>query len=117
MHYNQAKRQIFVNIKTEEYTKLGYKIVRIPYFVQIETKTIKHLFDLDYEYKLEYPHGFIDSECLLPADFNYLGIQKFENDLLNFDYIKHFIIDSLYKKIEQLESMDLVVYKNIKKLL
>lgn len=32
---------------TELYKKLGYKVVRIPYFIQLSNKAVKYLFDVD----------------------------------------------------------------------
>jgi len=34
-------------INTELYKKLGYKVVRIPYFIQLTNKAVKTFFDLD----------------------------------------------------------------------
>jgi len=48
---------------TTVYTKLGYKVVRIPYFIQLTNKAVKTLFNIDV------------SENLFDESFSSLGIQ------------------------------------------
>lgn len=75
----------------------GYKIIRIPYFIQLCKETQLFLFGkfVSVEY---YPHGFIDNLCVVPADFCELGLIRFVDDLEKFNYIKDEIIKSLGNK-------------------
>lgn len=67
--------------KDDEYKKLGYKVIRIPYFIQLETRTIKLLFNVDFELTQEFPHGFIvDRNLVLPASYCKAGAQRFLKD-------------------------------------
>lgn len=108
-HYRNVSKIKREKKKTDTYTAMGYKVVRIPYFIQISTDTIKHLFDIDLDYEQTYPHGYISDKVILPADYCEIGIQKFLADLNRFDYVKNDIIDSLKKKIDDLVDIELVV--------
>ena len=117
MHYNNASK-----IKTEEfknitYKNMGYSVIRIPYFIQLSTKIIYELFGVIYQYQQSYPHGFVDSKALLPADFCELGILKFINDLHKFNYIYDDIIDSLVKKLNVLHDIDYILPPSIQYLI
>lgn len=108
-HYTTSKRILVDKKKDELYSKEGYRVIRIPYFIQLSKYTIKKLFNININYEQQYPHGFIDNKCILPADFCYLGIRKFLNDLNNFSNIKDEIIESLKNKIIKLGNRQLVV--------
>ncbi len=108
-HYISSSKVLSEDLKTKTYTKMGYKVVRIPYFVQMSNQVIKTLFDVDVDIPQVYPHGFIDSQALLPADYCYLGIMKFIQDLDNFDFIKEEIVASLKNKVKDLQNKFLVL--------
>lgn len=100
-HYTSSKQILADYRKNALCENFGFKIIRIPYFVQLSKETIKLLFDLDIDtFEQIYPHGFVSkkSTMVFPADFCYLGIEKFKNDLERFLIIKNEIIDSLKKK-------------------
>lgn len=99
-HYVNAEKILNEEEKTNMYESMGYKVIRVPYFVQITTDTIRHLFGIVFEHEQEYPHGFVDEKCVLPCDFCELGIEKFQKDLLSFDYILDDITHSLKNKVE-----------------
>ena len=108
-HYCKAERILKDKQKDDDYINLGYKIFRIPYFIQMSTKLLKIIFDEDIKFTQIYPNGFIDKKATLPADFCELGIELFIQDLEKFDYCKDEIIESLKKKIEEKENMNFVV--------
>lgn len=116
-HYTQTKVMLRDFKKDEIYGAMGYKIIRIPCFVQLEAKTIKLLFDLNYEKELEFPHGFISKGATLPADFCELGIERFKQDLIYFDCIKSEIIESLNAKLLELGDKRLIVPKSLEYLI
>lgn len=109
LHYSQMKSILNDYKKDEVYKKLGYKVIRIPYFVQLEPRTIKQLFGFDNDYPQDYPHGFIDDKALLPCDFCEEGIRKFVKDLNKFDVIYDDIVDSLKAKVKHLGNVRLVI--------
>jgi hypothetical protein len=80
------------------FTENGFRVIRIPYFVQLSHAVITHLFgemaDATIDF-LNFPHGFIASTVVMPADFCELGIVRFEDDLDRFGYIAGSILESL----------------------
>ncbi len=88
--------------KDNIYKELGYDIIRIPYFIQLDSAIINLLFG---KYNIScssfnnYPHGFIDKKCLLPCDFNYIGYDLFKyRDIEKFSVVKEDILNSLKSK-------------------
>lgn len=59
----------------------GYNIIRIPYFVQLNSAGIKYFFDLDISFDYGFKHGFISRNVTLPANFCEQGVWKF-NDFI-----------------------------------
>ena len=108
LHYTQPKTILTDSKKDKVYTSMGYKVVRIPYFVQISTEIIKILFNEDIDIEQEYPHGFIDPKCILPAEFCSLGTKRYNEDLVKFGIISSDIEQSLYEKVEILKEKNLV---------
>lgn len=107
-HYTEAK-VIIKDIETEEvWSKMGYHTIRIPYFIQLTRELINRVFfwQFDYddydigEWEQVYPHGFVDSKCILPADFCSLGLKRFMSDLDSFHNESRDIMKSLEDKCE-----------------
>lgn len=66
-------------------TDMGYKVIRIPFYVQLDKYAIKYYFDIDYKdqlYETCTDHGFLFPDCKTPAFFCELGLKRFYNDLL-----------------------------------
>jgi hypothetical protein len=97
-HYRSA-RVILADVERDAFfTENGFRVIRIPYFVQLSRVVIAHLFrDIAYTTSdfLNFPHGFIASTVVMPADFCELGIARFEDDLKRFGYIAGDILQSL----------------------
>ena len=93
----------------------GYKVIRIPYFIQMSTEVIKALFNKDKEVEQVFPHGFIanKSSAVLPANFNELGIEKFLGDFERFSFIKDDIIQSLRDKVIEKGDIRAVLPKSL----
>ena len=84
---------------------MEYKIIHIPYFIQLSSETIFKLFNINLpDFKQKYPHGFIDEKALTPLDFNYNGLMKFCNDLIIFE--KEIAEDILYSLVNTPEKRD-----------
>lgn len=80
-HYTQSKTVEDDKRKTKILQDAGYKVIRWPYFVQLESRTIYEYFGIDMEYEQTYPHGFISKSCVLPSDFCIGGLLRFEEDV------------------------------------
>ena len=96
-HY-RSSRVILGDVERDAFfTASGFRVIRIPYFVQLSHAVIMHLFGQlahttgDF---LNFPHGFIASTVVMPADFC-VGIARFEDDLERFGYIAGDILQSL----------------------
>lgn len=116
-HYCKAERIKIDFEKDLEYVQLGYKVFRIPYFVQITTELIKDIFNENIQFKQRYPNGFIDSKAMLPANYCELGIVKFKKDLEWFSYHSDEIITSLKNKVEEMGDIDLVLPPSLRSII
>lgn len=108
-HYKEVAKIKNEQEKDTTYSNMGYRVIRIPYFIQMSISTIKYFFELNTNWVQNYPHGFISPNVILPADFCELGVFKFRNDLNRFNFIEEDIIQSLRNKIETLIDRELVV--------
>lgn len=96
-HYNSYETQLRDEIKYHHYTYMGYKVIRIPYFIQLSTEVILKLFGIHLpDFEQTFPHGFIDNKAT-PLDFNYKGLMKFRDDLIIFE--KEIAEDILYSLV------------------
>jgi hypothetical protein len=103
-HYTQSNVIIADELKDFTYTKMGYKIFRIPYFIQLCDKLIFDIFSYSPKKIIQtYPHGFISDTCTHPADFCALGIKRFNSDLQRFSYCSKEILDSLEEKAKTMD--------------
>lgn len=119
-HYNNSKIILNDYIKDNCYRNLEYSIIRIPYFIQLDYRVINLLFssyDINKDSFNSYPHGFVDKVCLLPSDFNYVGIERFKKDLLRFSIVKAEIEKSLKDKLILYREHELVVPPTLHNLL
>jgi hypothetical protein len=48
-HYQNPEKILADKFKTDLFTKAGYKVIRIPYFIQLTNKVIKTLFNVEIE--------------------------------------------------------------------
>lgn len=116
-HYSKAARIISDCEKDSEYKRLGYKIIRIPYFIQMSSDVLVHVFGISQPFTQKYPQGFIDPKAMLPADFCELGVKKFVDDLSTFFFHKKEVIDSLIQKIAVKKNINLVLPSSIQYLI
>lgn len=83
-HYSDAKVVEKDAIKDRIYASAGYKVIRIPMFVQLDSDMIKYYFGLDYSESL-YPasslHGFDHPKITLPGNFCPRGYERFLREL------------------------------------
>lgn len=93
--------------KKAKYESLGYKVIQIPSYIQLDRTMVHHYFDLDYD-ELLYPaagqHGFAHPDIALPISFCYEGKTRFEKDLNEIPgTVKNKIIDTLVNRIKEYE--------------
>ena len=108
-HYQDANVIFRDGEKDKAYTDMGYRVERIPYFIQMTSELLYRLFGQKIPYAQSYPHGFIDGDAVLPANFCELGIKQFIRDLNKFGCYKNDIIASLRQKIAEKEEINLVL--------
>ena len=99
-HYRSAKKILADEERDRAFVAARYRVVRIPYFVQLTRDVIVNLFDtaaIDQSVFLRFPHGFIAKTVAMPADFCELGVARFEADLVRFSYIRTEILESLHR--------------------
>ena len=102
-HYCEIDTIFKDRLKDEAYTSMGYRIVRIPYFVQLTSDVVKHYFGVDdVDMQINFPHGFIaDKGAKLPAEYCSLGIVRFMNELRELIFLRTYIIHSLKAKLDK----------------
>ena len=113
-HYTQSN--IIISDRNKDFilAEEGINVIRIPYFIQIDSTIIKDLFGVDYIIDNPYPHGFIDDKALLPADFCSMGVDRFINDLNTYKNQKDDIIKSLHTQIINRGTADAVIVEKLK---
>jgi len=82
-HFNSSSTILRDERKNKIYSDLGYKIINIPYFIQLDSTMLLYYFGYypnDFPIST-FPHGFISKVALLPADFCELGIKSYNNIL------------------------------------
>jgi len=77
------------------------RIVRIPYWVQLDNSTVHHWFGMKAEIDQSFPHGFISTK-LFPASFCQLGIDRFRCELESLPArIRGEVIASLQERVAE----------------
>lgn len=86
-HYTNSKTQIRDQILEGHCDVENIKLIRIPYFIQINPNTIQCIFEhLDYDnlVQSEYLSGFHDSKIIYPANYNHHGWDLFYKYYVSF---------------------------------
>jgi hypothetical protein len=89
-HYTSSKVILGDDEKDKVAASLGYHVVRIPYFVQLDATMIQFFFCNVIKSSVQlfdfntYKHGFIDSRAVIPADYCELGQHKFLKNLQDY---------------------------------
>ena len=78
-----------------------YRVIRIPYWVQLTTETLRHYFDLEAEIIQDFPHGFITTK-VFPASFCELGVQRFRTEMDGLPIsVRAAVISSLRDRVKE----------------
>ncbi len=97
-HYRSAKHVIEDKERDQCLSDAGYRVIRIPYFVQMTEPVIGALFGDSIANRSrfkDFPHGFNDARVIFPADFCEMGVARFLEDLDQFAEIRADILVSL----------------------
>lgn len=119
-HFSSAAQCIKDREKDVLYKKLGYNIVRIPMYVQLDSEMINYYFKTKYEqdlYEACHCHGFSHERILLPADFCQLGLERFRREFLELpETVKIVIVQSLKGRIKAFMEKDNYSYNDAKRM-
>jgi hypothetical protein len=119
-HYRSAKHVLEDKTRDKILIEAGYNVIRIPYFVQMTDPVIGLLFDnyiSDRTSFKDFPHGFISSTVVFPADFCELGVARFLDDLTRFAVIRAEILASLERAVAARGDWQLVYPPSVRALL
>lgn len=98
-HYTQHRTCMDDIKKDNIFNELGYKVMRIPYFIQPRKEDFERITGADIDkskkYSISYVSGFVHPECVLPADYCESGLERFKNDLLMYPGHKNEIFHTL----------------------
>ena len=78
-HFMKANVILADRNKNLKLTETGYTLIRIPYFIQLNTETIKYFFNIRVSFNYNHNHGFISKNIVLPSSFCEQGIWKFKD--------------------------------------
>jgi hypothetical protein len=100
-HYRDALVVKRDRIKDSIAHTLGYKTVRIPYWVQLTSDTLKFYFGFDAKIEQNFPHGFITTKHF-PASFCDLGLERFIHEMCNLpESVSQDVIHSLSARAKE----------------
>ena len=101
-HYTSSRVILGDKEKDDVAATLGYNVIRIPYFVQLDEIMTQFFFGSILKSNVKwfdfnsYKHGFIDPRALIPADYCELGQHKFMKNLQDYPRsCSDAIVDSL----------------------
>ena len=100
-HYRHSLKIKVDRVKDEAARTQGSRVVRFPYWVQLDSITLRHYFGLEAEIEQSFPHGFITTK-LFPASFCELGIERFRTELFGLPAIvRDAVIASLRERVAE----------------
>lgn len=103
-HYQKPDVILKDKEKEQLYVALGYKVVVIPYFIQLTNKAVKTLFGVSVDEQLfdETIPSLYSCDACTPAFLCPMGIQRMAKDFINFPEQYEVNINSM-KKEEKIE--------------
>lgn len=105
--------------KTNFLWNMGYRVIRIPYFIQLDDYTFDMFFRFEYPESLPevYPHGFIDKRAKTPAYFSSRGMDNFLKIMWytseKYNYVFSEIISSMVSHPKGEKDFSYVIPKNL----
>ena len=79
-HYRDATVMYRDSLKQAFADSSGFRLVRVPYFVQLDSTVFEHYFLEPFDISTSFPHGFHTTK-VLPASFCGLGLKRFYAEL------------------------------------
>jgi hypothetical protein len=87
--------------KDQKAVQMGYRVVRIPYWIQLTNETLRHYFGLEAGVEQDFPHGFITTK-IFPASFCPLGLKRFVRELEALPpEVRHSVVASLRERAHE----------------
>ena len=100
-HYRHSLKIKVDRVKNESARTQGSRVVRFPYWVQLDSTTLWHYFRFEAEIEQSFPHGFITTK-LFPASFCELGIERFRTELSALPaVVRDAVVASLRERVEE----------------
>ena len=100
-HYRHSLKIRADHEKDRAAANAGYTVVRFPYWLQLESRTLLHFFGLSVTMGTDFPHGFITTKHF-PASFCELGIRRFQSELDTLPRdVRAEVVGSLEDRVEQ----------------
>jgi hypothetical protein len=88
-------------VKDEGAREQGYRVVRFPYWAQLDSTSARHYFGLEAQIQQSSPHGFIMTK-LFPASFCERGIERFRAEIASLPtVVREAVISSLQDRIRE----------------
>ena len=100
-HYRNSLKIKSDRTKDDIARRHGYRLVRFPYWVQLDSVTLQYYFGLEAVIDQPFLHGFITTK-LFPASFCELGVERFRKELIELPAnVRDAIISSLRQHVAQ----------------
>lgn len=107
-HYTNAKQCVDDIEKDEVYKNNGWKVIRIPAYIQLDKEMIEFFFGIKYDkplYTMCREHGFLHSQIDLPANFCTLGLNRFYREMDGYPVnVRKQVLETLVQRIRQYEN-------------
>lgn len=105
----QSANRIETTLAQNKYLEsIGYRVINIPYYIQLSKEMIQYYFDVEVDRGCEYPSGFYDQEAdsfhmigMYPANFCIYGYKYFLDEYHKYPEnvqsdIKQSILDAIF---------------------
>lgn len=116
LHYTDPENIITDIERTRDYTKGGYKVVRIPYFIQLTNEVVKKMFDVEVSEPL-FPEG-VSSMAVsgrnTPAFICHEGVRRMARELLMYPSQLEVNLTALRENFSSESEIDLSGYEVLK---
>jgi hypothetical protein len=100
-HYRNSLKVRADRQKDDLATANGMRLVRVPYWVQLDRVMVRHWFGLDAEVEQSFPHGFITTKLFL-ASFCELGVKRFQRELDSLPTtVREAVVSSLRDRVSE----------------
>lgn len=79
----------------------GLRVIRVPYWVQLDVVTCLHYFGIEAEIQQDFPHGFIVTK-VFPASYCEMGIERFKTELAGLpETVRAAVVKSLGERAKE----------------